>query len=90
MSWEDLEEDAKASIRSHGPQCSVAVMFEVIGEENGSEAVASVLNALHNHRLTTASIHRALQTRVESDYLPSVYSLGRHRKHQCSCPKEER
>jgi hypothetical protein len=63
-------------------------MLELVREEHGEAAVLSIVRTFRNVRLTTASIHKALKSRVEPDYLPSAYSLGRHRKGACSC--EER
>lgn len=83
--WDDLEDDARAASVSRGPRCSVAVMLEVIHEDFGQDAVTSVLRTLKNHRLTTSSIHKALEKRVTPCDLPSAYSLGRHRKGACSC-----
>ena len=83
--WDDLEDDARAASVLRGPRCGVGVMLELIQEEHGEAAVLSVKRTLKNHRLTTSSIHKALESRVEADYLPSAYSLGRHRKGACSC-----
>lgn len=83
--WDDLEDDARAASVNRGPRCSVGVMLELVEEEHGEAAVLSILRTLRNARLTTSSIHKALEKRVEPDYLPSPYSLGRHRKGACSC-----
>lgn len=89
MSWEDLESDAKSLAGNTGPRCGVRIMLDYIRNEHGENAHESVVRTLYNYRLTTSSIHRALESRVEPDYLPSTYSLGRHRSGRCSCPKEE-
>lgn len=83
--WDDLEADARAASVSRGPRCGVDMMLELVEEEHGKDAVLSIRRTFKNHRLTTASIHKALESRVEPDYLPSAYSLGRHRKGACSC-----
>lgn len=86
--WDSFEEDARSKSSQKGPRCGTALMLEDILDVHGPEAVMSVLRSLKNHRLTTASIHKALESRVPEG-LPSVYSLGRHRRGLCSCPKED-
>jgi hypothetical protein len=83
--WDDLEDDAKAASVNRGPRCGVGVMLDMVREEHGKAAVLSIMRTFKNVRLTTASIHLALKSRIEPDYLPSAYSLGRHRKGACSC-----
>lgn len=88
--WDNLEDDARVASTNRGPRCGVDVMLDLILEEHGAKAVTSVLNTFNNSRLTTASIHKALESRIEPDYLPSAYSLGRHRNGRCSCKETGR
>lgn len=87
--WDELEDDAKAASGNRKTRCGVGIMLEEILEEHGEQAVLSVMRTFKNHRLTTSSIYAALEKRVEPDYLPSAYTLGRHRKGACSCPRED-
>lgn len=86
--WDSLEAEAKSSSVPRGGRCGVSLMMEIITEENGADAAASVLRTMANVRLTTTSIHKALESRVEADYLPSVYTIQRHRKGACQCKRE--
>jgi hypothetical protein len=85
--WDSLEDDAKAHSRKRGG-CGIAILLTHVTEESGPEAANSLARVLLNHRLTNTSIHRALESRVEPDYLPSPFTLARHRSNRCSCPKE--
>ena len=87
MSWDDLEEEARAAAMHAGPRCGVIKMLEAIEAESGELARASVERTLANHRLTTSGIHKALEGRVSSYDLPSSYSLGRHRRDMCNCKR---
>jgi hypothetical protein len=83
--WDDLESDAKAASANRSPRCGVGVLLEMLHAEHGEAAALSVVRTLRNTRLTSSSIHKALKSRVEPDYLPSSYTLARHRKGACSC-----
>jgi hypothetical protein len=86
--WDDLEEDAKASGNQRGPICGVKRMMQELGTDHGPLAVESVLRTMANRRLTSTSIHKALESRVPAEDLPSAYCIQRHRSARCSCPKD--
>ena len=82
--WDDLETEALSDVNGPGPRCGVWFMLEGLDDK----ARASIARALDNVRLTTSSIHRALEKRVQSSDLPSAYTLARHRAGRCSCDRE--
>lgn len=82
--WDSLEEEAKAS-GARKPRCGVAVLLEILGNDFGQGAVTSVQRTLDNVRLTSSSIHKALEARVTPSDLPSTYTLQRHRRGNCTC-----
>lgn len=73
---------------NHGPVCGVRRMLTYVGEDHGAAAVASIIRTLKNARLTSTSIHKALESRVTPSDLPSVYCIQRHRTGRCGCPRE--
>lgn len=87
--WGDLEADAQSNVSKKGPSCGMARMFEVVREEHGEDAVTSIARALANHRLTTSSIRRALESRVDPDFLPSQFTIQRHRNKVCTCRRSD-
>lgn len=85
--WSDLEDEASAD-GNRRYRCSVGELIRATREEVGEDEAYAIVHALKNHRLSTPSIRRALQRRVEPDLLPSAWMLGHHRRGNCSCREE--
>ena len=87
--WDDLEGAARELATGRGPLCGMAVFLTDVRAEYGEDAHGSILRTLRNHRLTTASIHKALAARIGNGIqLPSVYTMQRHRAGRCMCKEE--
>lgn len=86
--WEDLEKEVEAQSQN-GRQthyvCSVGALIDYVEHHKGDDAAASLRGTIGNHRLSANSIRRALERRVPAVMLPSVWSIGHHRRRQCSC-----
>lgn len=81
--WDELETEALAR-KKPGPSCSVKVLLEWL-HEHDPKGADTIVRVMANHRLSTTSIHAALETRVEEWLLPSAWSLRHHRAGRCSC-----
>lgn len=90
--WDDLQEEIEADSQG-GRQthfvCIVGALIDYVEHQNGEGAADSLRGTLRNHRLSAASIRRALERRVPAAMLPSVWSIGHHRRRDCSCKEEE-
>ncbi len=82
-SWDDFETDATASAYP-GPKCATRIMLDSLGPD----AKAAVLHAFANYRLTSTSIHKALESRIPATELASPQSINRHRRGACNCDKD--
>lgn len=84
MTWDDFAENAGKRLPS-GPPCGVRRMLD---EDIPEEARATVVEALDNTALHTASIARELVKRL-GNKAPSKWVIGAHRRHECGCTKED-
>jgi hypothetical protein len=83
--WGDLEAEAEAGTKPTHYVCSVGALIDFVGFQQSESARESLVATLKNYRLSTTSIRRALERRVPAVMLPSAWSIGHHRRGQCSC-----
>ena len=86
--WDSLQAEVASDAKRTHYICSVRALIDCVRHEQGDSAASSLIQTLGNHRLSTTSIRRALERRVEPVMLPSAWSIGHHRRDQCSCTKE--
>lgn len=79
--WSTLADDAKRHISQRGPQCGVLTMLEKLPDPAARETVERVLA---DRGLTNPAIAKALRDRLGEDS-PSVFTVGNHRRGNCSC-----
>lgn len=78
--WEDFEADV-TTVRPHRGVCGVRMLLDSLT----SEARDKVSAALDNQQLSNSSIATALRKRL-GEHAPRAYTVGRHRRGDCSCP----
>lgn len=81
MSWDTFLGDAEAASGTNYQKCGMATLFESLD----GPAVANINAALNRPELTSAAIMAAIKQRVDTKV--SEYTLRRHRKGACSCPR---
>lgn len=74
---DEVEEDSHVS--RQGPQCKTCKLLTSLT----SEAAEEIGKALDSSVMASASIRRALITRVDPRQVPSAYSISRHRRGDC-------
>lgn len=83
MMWDNFTEEASRTTRK-GPVCEVRTMLE---QRVPSSARPDVEAALDNPLLQTSALHRELLKRL-GDKAPSRWTVGRHRRKECTCTRE--
>lgn len=79
--WEDFEAEVAITSRPTGGKCGVHGMLKAL-DDHARETVKAVLaNPSHSN----AAIAAVLRKRV-GDAAPRAYTVGRHRRGDCSCP----
>lgn len=77
-----LADEARAQAGRRGRTCQVQALLNHLP----GEAAEVVERVLGDTLVSTTGLHRALRTRLGDDpYLPSLWSLGNHRRGNCRC-----
>ena len=73
------EVDADSAVSRQGPQCKTCKLLRDLPDD----ASKQLKLALDHPESTSSSIRRALISRVEERYIPSAFSIARHRRGDC-------
>lgn len=83
--FEGLTEQARDSSWGPGPRCQVHQLLQFLPGEDAEH----VEKALADIKVTNTGLHRALQSRMgDSPWIPSIWSIGNHRRGNCRCGSE--
>ena len=78
--WSNLADEA--SKLGPGPRCQVQDLLNFLPGEQAEK----VEKALANKDLTHTGLHRAIKSRLaDPSHLPSMWSIGNHRRGNCRC-----
>ncbi len=83
--WEDFEDEVAATSRPKYAQCGIGVLLKTLNDK----AKVALQSALDNEALSHRAIQRALDKRV-GPTAPGAFTIGRHRRGDCSCRREGR
>lgn len=79
-SWDDFTTEVEAASGRKGPGCTIGLYLRSLGNTAREQVEA----ALGRPELTTSAISRALRDRGLD---ASDFTVRRHRRGDCSCPK---
>lgn len=82
--WTNIAEDAKARTWGRGPRCAVQELLSHLP----AEAAEEVGKALENREVSNTGLFRAIRARMgDSPFVPSLFSIGNHRRGNCRCSR---
>lgn len=79
-SWSTFGTEVRSRVSQRGPRCGVALMLDDLPDN----AQAAVRRALTDRAITTTAIQDGLKVRGVAP-LPSLFTLGNHRRGRCKC-----